>query len=340
MILTKDSRLLIDKFVEDTNINEFIRNKYLKKVYDFLKDVQYKNSKIKYKNIEGKVFPESRFLPNSLQKKINKKDNILYFSWKTINNKMKSVNCNLYLYIDQNEKIPDTELLIKIISYIVSFTNKNRKFMIHIAPLNDKKYIKRNQQRFMPYNINSGSCKYDEKTAEILIWRKEELIKTIIHECLHGLNISHITDDKDISSKYCKKYKIQLNSLLLDESYVELWAKILNCYIISELTNSDKQYQHFYTMLALEKEFTFYQSNKIHSIIKKYKNKKNILLNLDEFTNITSYYLIINFIFHNLEELLMICNCNIYLNFNKIILFKEFLMNIKKKTKVSLSAKS
>ena len=80
--------------------------------------------------------------------------------------------------------------------------------MIHIAPLNDKKYIKRNQKRFTSYNINSGSCKYDEKTAEILIWRKEELIKTIIHECLHGLNVSHITDDKDISSIELNEWSI------------------------------------------------------------------------------------------------------------------------------------
>ena len=73
MILTKESRLLIDKFIGDTNtnINEFIRNKFLKKVYDYLKKQQYKNSKIKYKNIEEKIFPSSGFLPNSLQKKIN-----------------------------------------------------------------------------------------------------------------------------------------------------------------------------------------------------------------------------------------------------------------------------
>ena len=38
--------------------------------------------------------------------------------------------------IKEGEKLPNTELLIKAISFITSFSNKERKFIIHLCLLN------------------------------------------------------------------------------------------------------------------------------------------------------------------------------------------------------------
>ena len=77
------------------------------------------------------------------------------------------------------------------------------------------------------------------------------------------------------------KYKYQSSDNHIDESYTEIWAKIMNIYFISKISRTEKKYQNFCTMLAIECEFSIYQANKVKQLI-----KKNKITNVSEYTNV------------------------------------------------------
>ena len=78
-------------------------------------------------------------------------------------------------------------------------------------------------------------------------------------------------------------------------------------------------------MLALEKEFTIYQGNKIKLIIKKSRiNKKTVPI--DSETNVTAYFIVVGELFSHLDEFLRLCGTSPYLLNNK--LFKQYLLKL------------
>ena len=191
-------------------------------------------------------------------------------SWSTTGRSR--VRNTLHIYLDSNDiDHPNTKLLVEAISYITSFSDKNRKITIHLCLLPDKKILKKNSQRLTNLNANSGSNRFTDTESEICIFRKEECIKVIMHEILHGLRCSSLGSHSAITERLCQKYKLESKDILVDESYTETWAKILNCYFISTLTNSSTKYQHFCTMLAIETEFALYQANKVKAFVKNSK---------------------------------------------------------------------
>ena len=221
---------------------------------------------------------------------------------------------------DDLSNLPNTKLLIQAISYITSFSNKPRSITVHLCLLNDKKVLRKNSQKITPLNVNSGSNRFSDTESEICIFRREECIKVIFHEIIHGLRFSQLGDHDMITERLCQKYDLLSEDILIDESYTEIWAKIFNCYFVSSLTNSDKKFQHFCTMLSLEKEFSLYQANKIYQFIKKSKDK-----NLDRETNVSAYFLVVGEIFSHLNDFLK--------------LFRDPYQNKKKMFKLYLSSK-
>ena len=314
-MLTKESRVLVDSFLGKTDIRELLRSHKLRELYESLQAKPYQNSNLKTK--QGHVrFPSSYFLPETLSKKVTSRVKVFTFLWTTTNSLHKSVNCTLHIHTQLNEGIPNTQLLINALSFLFSFTDRDRKFKIHLVLLNDKKLIRKNQKYINQKNVNSASCKYTETTAEICVWRKEEAIKVLFHECLHGLRCSKLKSYDTTTKHICDKYNISSTYILIDEAYTELWAKILNCYYVSSLTNSSNPYQHFCTMLALEKEFSFYQANKLMKFI-----RDNRGIDLDKFTNVSAYYLLVAELFNHLQEFFIQCGINPYLTeYNAFIL--------------------
>tara|TARA_B100000902_G_C27184856_1_gene850789 strand:- start:814 stop:1119 length:306 start_codon:yes stop_codon:yes gene_type:complete len=87
-------------------------------------------------------------------------------------------------------------------------------------------------------------------------------------------------------------------------------------------------------MLAIEKEFSLYQGNKIKGFIKKSKNK-----NLDKDTNVSAYFLVVAEIFSNLEEFLMNCENNPHLKDHEACMAYLYNLNILKKRRVNMNDK-
>ena len=328
-MLTKESQSFIDSFLSKTDIQSFLKDPSLKLFYHSLSKNHYEISKVKITH-GTKLFPQSDFLANSLSKKIKQRQNVLTMKWTTFSKY--NIHCILNIYLKENEKFPDTALLMKAISFITSFSNKERKFNIHLCLLPDKKLLRKNQKTITKLNINSGSNLFSDTESEICVFRKEEAIKVLFHEIIHGLRFSNLGSDELITQKLCQKYNLQSKDILIDESYTEIWAKIFNCYFVSSLTNSDKKFQHFCTMLSLEKEFSLYQANKIKQFVKKSKDK-----NLDRETNVSAYFLVVGEIFSHLNDFLKLFP-HPYQNKKKCLKFIYHLNNIKKR-KISLNDK-
>lgn len=329
-MLTEISNNLIKHFLPKSNVSEYLNSQTMKQLYDSLNNT-YQNSQINMKQ-DLSEYPKSDFIAKSLLKKISVHQNVSTFQWTT---KSKyNVKNTLHIYSKDNLNLPNTKLLIQAISYITSFSNKPRSITVHLCLLNDKKVLRKNSQKITPLNVNSGSNRFSDTESEICIFRREECIKVIFHEIIHGLRFSQLGDHNMITERLCQKYDLLSEDILIDESYTEIWAKILNCHFISSLTYSDTRYQHFCSLLACEKEFSLYQGNKIKAFVKKSKDK-----NLDRGTNVSAYYLVVGEIFYNLEEFLMNCGNNPYIKDKESCLAYLYNLNILDKRRVTKNDK-
>ena len=329
-MLTKISTDLITHFLGKADIKSFLKDQAIRKLYDNLSDNSYQNTKVSMSN-SNSFYPQSLFIAKSLEKKINKRDNVLTLRWLT--EATHSVKNKLHIYLEDKDDLPDTELLVKAISFITAFSDKPRKITIHLCLLKDKKTLRKNQTKITQMNVNSGSNKYSEIESEICIFRMEEAIKVIMHEVIHGLRFSQLGSHDDITYRLCQKYDIASKDIVIDESYTEVWARIMNCLFITTQTETNN-YQHFCTLLALEREFAIYQANKLRQFAKKTQDK-----NFDRYTNVSAYYLVVGEIFSQFTEFLKICNCLPYLSDKDKCYEYIYNLDIIKKRKISLSDK-
>ena len=198
------------------------------------------------------------------------------------------LNCTINYYLSDAEKIIDCD---------TDYSNKE----------------------FTEKEINSGSCNTNDNTIQI--WRKEEILKVTFHECMHLLEYDQTGEDYLLKEFYKKKYKISSSSMNIYEAYTEVWAELINCYLVNELMNGN---QHTFTkFLEYEKYFSHYQSAKIFYL----KSLKEKVIDLNKYTNVLPYYIIKCEIFKNLRGFLNHCNDkNNNINYVKIKdNFKEFL---------------
>ena len=328
-MLTEISNDLIHHFLHKCDVNEYLKSTQMKHLYDIL-NIQYVNSQISMK-VSLNEYPHSEFIAKSLRNKLSIHQKVYTYQWQT--QSKHNIKNTLHIYLKEGDDLPLTQLLIKAISYITSFSDKQRSITIHLCLLPDKKVLRKNSQKLTPLNVNSGSNRFTDNESEICIFRREECIKVIFHEIIHGLRFSSLGDHDMITQRLCQKYDLDSKEILIDESYTEIWAKILNTYFISSLTNSHTKYQHFCTMLAIEKEFSLYQGNKIKGFIKRSKNK-----NLDRDTNVSAYFLVVAEIFSNLEEFLMNSGYP-YLKDKESCLAYLYSLNILEKRRVNMSDK-
>ena len=146
---------------------------------------------------------------------IKRKKHFLNYNniWKVINN-----NSTIYLCLPNKSKnILYWNTLLKLIFWRINFmrniANNNKILEVWIFPSLFKKILPETKIITID-TINSGMTVLNNncKNGKIYIWRKEELLKVLIHEIIHSFNL-------DINDKYdC-------------ETYTELHALLLNIYL-------------------------------------------------------------------------------------------------------------
>jgi hypothetical protein len=334
-LLTKNSI----KLIKEMNL---IKNKYEK--------TDYKISKNNYFNqIKQKVIHIYKYFDDYFENKINelnieKSNNHLndnsYFIGTSIRNKIKNLqnnykvninNIELHFITNKNltKKIKKKiKTIIKVISTIKKLFNNEKNYQsIIIYDINENKQLPKKKNSIIgPGNCNSGYCnviKELNKNGSIVLYRNEELLKVLIHESIHAnfidFEIIVNQEHQNMDKKICTDYNI-----LLNETFTETFACLLNCIFIHYYTNLniDKIYNNEvkYMKYIFNHLMNFYNIEKIDNILvidgcKRYFKQS---------TNVFSYYVLktLNYLYMNdFLKIMKKCSNNYYKmnhNFNKI----------------------
>lgn len=317
----KDSIKIIEK-IENFKINEKLiskkihKNKLLKDIYNNFKKVI--NIKKEYK-IEKKDF------------KYNKYIDLLDFDFidnKIINNIKKNIktefylkyeNINIYLFHYNktlNNKIK--KILDKILNIIICLKKlfkNNKDIKIHLYFSKLKKTFPKNNKTIGPIHSNSGLTYYPDmkKNGIIIIFREEEYIKVLIHECIHSLyGDLHLWDQKNnekIFNKYCLN-SYEYKKVNINETYTEFLASIINqiyiiilCKLKLKDINTLFRYESIYSLIKVKQILEHYKYNNIKNI---YNKEKCQVFN--QKTSILSYYIFKTGLYFNITKVLNLYN--------------------------------
>jgi hypothetical protein len=197
----------------------------------------------------------------------------------------------------KNKIINNIYIISKWIYDLNPINNKKIKFYYFDTPL--PKLINNNIDYISSENINSGSS---ISGIELMIWRREELNKVLIHELIHYLDLD-IKNEDDIDNII--KYKIGKVSypVLVNETITEMHAQFLHSIFITSKLNKN-YFDNFKIIYQFETIFSWYQFSKIMNFygIKKF-SEEYLINNFNQSSNAFSYYIlkcIFSFEFYNI----------------------------------------
>ena len=110
-----------------------------------------------------------------------------------------------------------------------------------------------------PKHLNSGYTYRCSPGSDIVIFRKEEWCKVLIHECFHYLGFDVEIDNPEYNTEVRKLFPID-TEVNIAESYCEVWARLLNCCIVSVI---DKK-----PLKGLIEKERIHSCKQLHSLLK------------------------------------------------------------------------
>lgn len=309
-MLSKDTIKMINiikKYDPKINIPKITNNKYFMQLYNDIVHIHNNNNEInnQYKYIHLKELnhePDKYFQDNNFTSENIK----TYILTKLIYGYEFNNNNNTIIYFSKRKissgKIPKIIIhmfhIIKLLKILFNRDdNKNKQHVIYFETHEKKKFPKKNIA-LGPNEVNSGLTFVDlHKNGNIILYRKEELLKVLIHELIHSNLIDEkiifSNQNKQFSDLFCVNYRI-----LLNEAFTESFATIINLFyihIINKLKKSDLD-----RMFMMEMKYSIY----ICSKIMKYYNIKNIsdvvknndicINKFPQQTNVFAYYILKN----------------------------------------------
>jgi len=159
-------------------------------------------------------------------------------------------------------------MLIAILThYSSSECSKSLNIFIYLTDF--KRIIPDNNYTILgSYNVNGGFTTTCDKNSEIVVYRKEEWFKVLIHEAFHNLGLDF---SKMNTNQFHSKIKqlFPINSKFnIFESYCEFWARILNSafcsYNVIDNKNDKDAFKTFLDFfIQIERLFSLFQCNKI-----------------------------------------------------------------------------
>jgi hypothetical protein len=329
-MFTKDS-LTIQKYLEKSSKISKNGFKELKLLYDSLKKVKYDYELINTINNDNK---NNKHFSNPFVS-----DEILH-SIKSLNNNLKlilKINNNILtinIYYNNHNLKKFVSNIIIVISFIFHLMNKNvGNVNINYYITDHKKIIDKDIKDGLNYgHINNGCC--NPATNTIDIWRIEEIMKVTIHELFHLFNCDKsMNDDYNIINMYKNRYNINSDRVNTFEAYTEIWANILNCFLLS-----NNEYKNFVKYINLEKSWANIQAYKIFYLTNLDKKET---VDINKYTNVLAYFIIRCEIYNNFKDFIKlfsknVCNnSKVYFEFlqnvNKLISKDEFIKKISKK---------
>ena len=273
MNLYNDMKHILKK--NKINSNSVIIDKLEEKPLNYLKDSNFTSD-----NIKNNIISKLKYC----YKIKNDNTEIIYFSSKKI------------IYNKLPIIIEHMLVIIKLLK-IVFNRNKYQK-IIYFETLQKKKLPKKNNKILGPNEVNSGlTFIHSHENGEIILFRKEEILKVLIHELIHSNSIDRkiifSSQLKEFNNHFCSNYKI-----LLNEAFTESLATIINLFYINiyckfNKKNLDKMFSYEIKYLNyICSKVLFY--NKIEKMSDIIKDNNNCKTKFYQYTNVFSYYILKN----------------------------------------------
>jgi len=173
-------------------------------------------------------------------------------------------------------------------------------------------------------NVNTAFTRSCPTNSEIVVFRKEEWFKVLIHETFHNFAL----DFSDMNTSECHAKILSIfpvhSEVNLFEAYTEFWARIMNVLFCSYFnTKNKKDLDEFlgYTeyFINMESIYSFFQLVKVLRFMNmEYRNlyeKTDVAQNIrntmyKEDTNVLSYYIITLILIYNYQPFLGWCKTN------------------------------
>jgi hypothetical protein len=184
-------------------------------------------------------------------------------------------------------------------------------------------------------HINTAFTTTCPKDSEIVVFRKEEWFKVLIHETFHNFGLDFSDMNNDIVHKCILSIFNVKSDVNLYESYTEFWAEIINALFCSFSDLKDKTDIHqflsnseFY--INFERRYSFFQLVKVLDFMglqytDLYSNTEHSKMLREhlykEKTNVLSYYVIKSVLINNYQSFLLWCKTNnfSFLQFKKTL---------------------
>lgn len=151
-----------------------------------------------------------------------------------------------------------TKVLKEFINIIEKYPKISRtKINIEVYDIPKKKELPSKTENIEPKHINSGYCYPTSGVNDIniVIFRREEFFKVLIHELLHFFDI--IPYNQDLETLYGNMFN-SVQSINVNEAIVELYAIHINCEIISKIKGKKLD-----ELLESEYDFSITQCKKL-----------------------------------------------------------------------------
>ena len=270
----------------------------------------------------------SKFLPDMIRNSIDDNSSSYIMYNYLLDNRMIRINMifneeNIELKMTKYKEYIRTILLWLMIATNFSSNACTNRLTIYIYMTDYKKVLPNSSIDTIGINnINSGYSDVCRRDSEIVIYRKEEWLKVLIHETFHNLGLEFSQMNiSDFQNKIQGIFPIN-SELDLYEAWAESWALLINTGICAyKLLDNDKKEADFllyYEFLILnEKRYMCFQVVKIldhmnlsYDMLIDVKMKDNVAQLYKEDTNVFAYYILKMLLIFNHIKFLGWCKKN------------------------------
>jgi hypothetical protein len=215
-----------------------------------------------------------------------------------------NVQCEIF-YLPKTTSRQDLRILFEILSFMVFYcrmlsTHPMQCMNINLILSPIKK--RANTVTLDAYHVNSGYTTLHEPqgTASVIIYRKEEVIKVLIHELLHSfaMDVKHYTSDDIILKQMGFKFQVKSpRGVRLNEALTDAYACVLNVCIASIVYKKD--FKFFRRLMEKERKYICRRGWQVAMMLGILRKNTHIYV---ETTHVMSYYVIKSLVFHHLDD--------------------------------------
>lgn len=258
----------------------------------------------------GVITESGRYIPLSMKEKINK----LIFYHSIFKNRFQNVHISLEVF-QPTKKVNLQKYIIRVVYAIIYFVSKinplhginNLNIKIACSPF--KKRLP-STGHISTFNVNTGvtTTYLNTGTADILIYREEEMLKVLIHELLHAFGVDSKWMTPQTEAPLNAFFGVQI--LRSNESFTDSYACMLNVFLATKFLfrnvkedTHEKQRHMFRALVDHERIFVVNQAYKLIPLLDLEISSKtgklvNTVSDRKEDTHVVSYYILkgLNFI--------------------------------------------